>query len=78
MNKTTQPSNLVKISAQSRVRRIIDYVREQFDGKKERTVTMVAIGGSIGKLVSTVEVIRSLIPGLHQIKLYVYCFLPIS
>ena len=61
------PHNRIKIGASTRLRGVINYANILIKERNERVITLTAIGGSIGKLVSAAEVIRSLIPGLHQV-----------
>jgi hypothetical protein len=51
----------------SRISGIINYCQRLLKENNLRELTFSAVGGSIGTLVTAVEVLKTLIPGLHQV-----------
>lgn len=61
-----KPANEIRIGMDSKVRNVIRYCNALL---KEKTTTFLhfsAVGGAIGKLVSAVEVLKTVNPGLYQ------------
>lgn len=61
-----QPANHVRVSAGSTVRNLLRYAQILFKERNFREVRFTGLGGAIGKIVSTVEVLKVLNPGLWQ------------
>ena len=61
-----KPANEIRIGMDSKVRNVIRYCNALL---KEKTTTFLhfsAVGGAIGKLVSAVEVLKTVNPGIYQ------------
>ena len=67
MEQAKKPSNDIRVRFNSRISGIINYCQRLFKEHNLREITMSAVGGSIGTLVTAVEVLKSLYPGLHQV-----------
>ena len=63
----TKPENQIRIGINSRVGSIIRYVNLLIKDNKFKFYDFSAIGGAIGKLVSAVELIKLVNPGLFQV-----------
>ena len=59
-------ANDIRIGMNSRVRNVIRYSSPIMKEKNLRELKFSAVGGSIGHLLDTVEVLKILIPGLYQ------------
>ncbi len=59
-------ANDIRISMNSRVRNVIRYSTSIMKAKNLRELKFSAVGGSIGRLLDTVEVLKILIPNLYQ------------
>ena len=59
-------ANDIRISMNSRVRNVIRYSTSIMKEKNLRELKFSAVGGSIGRLLDTVEVLKVLIPNLYQ------------
>ncbi len=59
-------ANDIRISMNSRVRNVIRYSKSIMKEKNLRELKFSAVGGSIGRLLDTVEVLKILIPNLYQ------------
>jgi hypothetical protein len=59
--------NDVRLGQQTRVRNVIRYCNSIIKEQNLREVKFSAVGGAIGKLVSTVEVLRIVNPGKFQL-----------
>ena len=64
--KNTKAPNDIRIGMNSRVRNVIRYSQSIMEEKKLRELKFSAVGGSIGRLLDTVEVLKVLIPNLYQ------------
>ena len=58
--------NDIRIGMNSRPRNVIKYSTSVMDEKKLTELKFSAVGGSIGRLLQIVEVLKVLKPGLHQ------------
>lgn len=58
--------NDIRIGMNSRPRNVIRYASSIMKEKNLRELRFSAVGGSIGKLLDTVEVLKVMIPGLYQ------------
>ena len=67
METQKKPANEIRVGFNSRINGIINYCQRLLKENNFRDLTFSAIGGSIGTLVTTVEVLKILTPGLHQI-----------
>ncbi len=59
--------NDIRVGINSRVRNVIGYCNSILSEKKVRDLHFSAVGGAIGKLVDTVEVLKIVNPGFYQI-----------
>jgi hypothetical protein len=64
--KNTKAPNDIRIGMNSRVRNVIRYSQSIMKEKNLRELKFSAVGGSIGRLLDTVEVLKVLIPNLYQ------------
>ena len=64
--ETKKAENDIRIGMKSRVKNVVKYATSVIKDKKYKEVKFSAVGGSIGKLVQTVEVLKVLIPDLYQ------------
>lgn len=65
-DKQKKPENDIRIGMNSRVRNVIRYASNIMKEKNLKELKFSAVGGSIGRLLDTVEVLKVLIPGLYQ------------
>merc|ERR1712032_1639329 len=65
-NKTQTPVNHIKVSFKSSCRSLVNYAEKVLKEHNMRTINFTAIGGAIGNLVMTVEVLKVHHPGLYQ------------
>ena len=66
---STQPKkepNDIRIGQNSRVRNVVRYCNSLLKEKTYKTLHFSAVGGAIGKLVSAVEVLKTVNEGLYQ------------
>ena len=64
--ETKKADNDIRIGMNSRPRNVIKYATSIFKEKNLKELKFSAVGGSIGRLIEIVEVIKVLIPGLYQ------------
>ena len=64
--ETKKAENDIRIGMKSRIKNVVKYATSVIKDKKYKEVKFSAVGGSIGKLVQTVEVLKVLIPDLYQ------------
>ena len=67
MEQAKKPSNDIRVRFNSRISGIINYCQRLLKENNLRELTFSAVGSSIGTLVTAVEVLKSLYPGLHQV-----------
>ena len=67
MESQKKPANDIRVRYNSRISGIINYCQRLLKENNLRELTFSAVGGSIGTLVTAVEVLKSLQPGLHQV-----------
>ena len=67
MEKDKKPVNDIRISFNSRIGAIVRYCEKLLKEDNMRELNFSAVGGSIGTLVSVVEVVKALNPGLYQV-----------
>jgi hypothetical protein len=67
MDKEKKPVNDIRISFNSRIGGIVSYCEKLLNQDKLRELNFSAVGGSIGTLVSVVELLKTITPGLYQI-----------
>jgi len=65
-SNTQQPVNHIRVSATSQVRNLIRYSNMLLKERNFRDIHFSGLGGAIGKIVSAVEVLRIVNPGLYQ------------
>ena len=63
---TKKPDNDIRVGMKSRPRYVIKYAQSIMKEKKFNELKFSAIGGSIGRLIEIVEVLKILIPDLYQ------------
>lgn len=66
MDKQKKPANDIRIGFNTRLGRVVTYCEKLLKEEKLRELNFTAVGGSIGTLVSAVEVIKTIFPGLYQ------------
>ena len=62
----TKEANDIRIGMGTRVRNVVRYCNSILKEKTFKTLKFSAVGGAIGKLVSAVEVLKTVNPGLYQ------------
>ena len=67
MEPAKKQVNDIRVRYNSRISGIINYCQRLLKENNLRELTFSAVGGSIGTLVTAVEVLKTLIPGLHQV-----------
>ena len=67
MDSSKKPANDIRVRFNTRISGIINYCQRLIKENNLRELTFSAVGGSIGTLVTAVEVLKSLYPGLHQV-----------
>ena len=67
MEPPKKQANDIRVRYNSRISGIINYCQRLLKENNLRELTFSAVGGSIGTLVTAVEVLKTLIPGLHQV-----------
>jgi len=61
-----KPSNEIKVGYETRVGNVVKYCNSLLAEKKFKELHFSALGGAVGKLVSAVEVLKLVNPGLYQ------------
>ena len=64
--QTEKAPNDIRIGMNSRPRYVIKYATSILKEKNLKELRFSAVGGSIGKLLDTVEVLKVMLPGLYQ------------
>ena len=67
MDKSKKPVNDIRVSYSSRIGGIVSYCEKLLKENNMRELNFSAVGGSIGTLVSVVELLKTITPGLYQI-----------
>ena len=67
MDKSKKPVNDIRVSYNSRIGGIVSYCEKLLKENNMRELNFSAVGGSIGTLVTAVEVLKALQPGLYQV-----------
>ena len=67
MDKSKKPVNDIRVSYNSRIGGIVSYCEKLLKENNLRELNFSAVGGSIGTLVSVVELLKTITPGLYQI-----------
>ena len=67
MESPKKQANDIRVRYNSRISGIINYCQRLLKENNLRELTFSAVGGSIGTLVTTVEILKTLYPGLHQV-----------
>ena len=65
-NETKKADNDIRVGIKSRQRYVIKYASSIMKEKNYKELKFSAVGGSIGKLLDIVEILKILIPGLYQ------------
>ena len=67
MDKSKKPANDIRVSFNSKIGGIVSYCEKLLKENNMRELNFSAVGGSIGTLVSVVELLKTIYPGLYQI-----------
>ena len=67
MDKSKKPVNDIRVSFNSRIGGIVSYCEKLLKEDNFKELNFSAVGGSIGTLVSVIEVLKTIIPGLYQV-----------
>ena len=67
MDKSKKPVNDIRVSFSSRIGGEVSYCEKLLKENNIRELNFSAVGGSIGTLVSVVELLKTITPGLYQI-----------
>ena len=67
MESAKKKVNDIRVRYNSRISGIINYCQRLLKENNLRELTFSAVGGSIGTLVTTVEILKTLYPGIHQV-----------
>ena len=67
MEAQKKPANDIRVGFNSRISGIVNYCQRLLKENNMRELNFSAVGGSIGTLVSAVEVLKTLEPGLFQV-----------
>ena len=67
MDKSKKPINDIRVSYSSRIGGIVSYCEKLLKENNMRELNFSAVGGSIGTIVSVVELLKTITPGLYQI-----------
>jgi hypothetical protein len=67
MEAQKKPANDIRVGFNSRISGIVNYCQRLLKENNMRELNFSAVGGSIGTLVSAVEVLKILEPGLYQV-----------
>jgi hypothetical protein len=65
-NSNLKEANDIRIGMNTRVRNVVRYCNALLKEKTFKSLHFSAVGGAIGKLVSAVEVLKTVNPGLYQ------------
>lgn len=75
MEKTKKQANDIRVSFNSRIGGIVSYCEKLLKENNMTELTFSAVGGSIGTLVSVVELLKTIYPGLYQVnRLATICY----
>ena len=67
MEAQKKQANDIRVGFNSRINGIVNYCQKLLKENNMRELNFSAVGGSIGTLVTAVEVLKALEPGLHQV-----------
>ena len=67
MDKSKKAANDIRVSFNSRIGGIVSYCEKLLKENNIRELNFSAVGGSIGTLVSVVELLKTITPNLYQI-----------
>ena len=67
MDRSKKPVNDIRVSFSSRISGVVSYCEKLLKENNIRELNFSAVGGSIGTLVSVVELLKTITPGLYQI-----------
>ena len=67
MDKSKKPVNDIRVSFNSRIGGIVSYCEKLLKENNIRELNFSAVGGSIGTLVSVVEILKTITPGFYQV-----------
>ena len=67
MEAPKKHANDIRVGFNSRINGIVNYCQKLLKENNMRELNFSAVGGSIGTLVTAVEVLKTLEPGLHQV-----------
>ena len=67
MDKAKKPANDIRVSFNSRIGGLVSYCEKLLKENNMRELNFSAVGGSIGTLVSVVELLKTITPDLYQI-----------
>ena len=67
MEAQKKPANDIRVGFNSRISGIVNYCQRLLKENNMRELNFSAVGGSIGTLVTAVEVLKALQPGLYQV-----------
>ena len=67
MDKSKKAPNDIRVSFNSKIGGIISYCEKLLKENNMRGLKFSAVGGSIGTLVSVVELLKTIYPGLYQV-----------
>ena len=67
MDKAKKAANDIRVSFNSRIGGIVSYCEKLLKENNMRELNFSAVGGSIGTLVSVVELLKTITPNLYQI-----------
>ena len=67
MDKSKKPVNDIRVSFNSRISGVVSYCEKLLKENNLRELNFSAVGGSIGTLVSVVELLKTITPGLYQV-----------
>ena len=67
MDKSKKPVNDIRVSFNSRIGGVVSYCEKLLKENNLRELNFSAVGGSIGTLVSVVELLKTITPGLYQV-----------
>ena len=67
MDKSKKAANDIRVSFNSRIGGIVSYCEKLLKENNMRELNFSAVGGSIGTLVSVVELLKTITPNLYQI-----------
>ena len=67
MEAQKKQANDIRVGFNSRISGIVNYCQRLLKENNMRELNFSAVGGSIGTLVTAVEVLKTLQPGFHQV-----------